>query len=285
MGVLEAHPPLRGDAAPKDHLSLAFRFENGRWRPVCQGNPYSGECNFEGANAPREWEVVFNGKRLGAIQTQGWQDSSAAYFYGALAIQSPEAPSIKESAAPFVAWFGAMSRRPLVAMLQPFQGPTTKPWRRVAGHVQPKDIGIAWPVFKARFPSIPNCKFDDNGKPLGKSRPATPRDIEVFDRIELPDGGYLIGVHAKEQYRDECAEYGDFTSDVWMFKPRRGPPRELQGFETNGWPYSLVLVDIGAFAGDGTTQAVFFYAGYNEDGYVLYYDNYRKKVRFTWRYH
>lgn len=78
--------------------------------------------------------------------------------------------------------------------------------------------------------------------------------------------------------------------DVWLFRGPGGDFRALpdqvwSDRETANFPPGLELVDTGDFAGDGGEEAVFFFSGYNFDGYILYYDNFRKAVRFGWNYH
>ena len=107
--------------------------------------------------------------------------------------------------------------------------------------------------------------------------------MTVFDHVRLLHEGVLLGVHAKSP--DDCAEEGGFASDFWVLKPLDGPAFVLAGFDVSGWGYSLKLVDVGTFSDDGSQQAVFAYSGYNEDGYVLYYDAFRKHIEFTWGYH
>jgi hypothetical protein len=63
------------------------------------------------------------------------------------------------------------------------------------------------------------------------------------------------------------------------------PGQEWSDREAINFTPNLKLVDAGDFTGDGGEEAVFFFSGYNFDGYVLYYDNFRKAVRFGWSYH
>jgi len=46
-----------------------------------------------------------------------------------------------------------------------------------------------------------------------------------------------------------------------------------------------MLLDVGDYDKDGKSEVLFWSSGYNEDGYVLYYDDFRKKVPFKWHYH
>jgi hypothetical protein len=286
LGVIEAQPAANAPSGSLAiaHLRLAFQYQRGTWTAICEGKSSSSRndgCAFERASERRGWSVLFNGRSLGPVETQGWRNSDYYSFTGALAIISSPIPTVPDSLAPFSSWVGEATRRPLVAVTSHQAGRDKPVWRREAPDSD--DAVAVWPLFKARVPTIPNCKFSDEGKPLGKGRPSGFADVIVFDRVRLSQGGYLLGVRAKGA--EECDESGGFTSDMWVMKPATGTAFALEGFDTTGWPYSLNLVDVGAFTSDSSIQAVFFYAGYNEDGYVIYYDGFRKNARFTWGYH
>jgi hypothetical protein len=286
VGVVEAQPDSNAEAAQaKDHLRVAFRYQGGRWAAVCEGKSSSRRnegCDLPKADEPLSWNVVFDGQVLGPVETRGWRNSDYYSFTGALALATAPAPSVEDAAAPFAAWWGQPAHRPLVAVHGSSGRQSQSTWRH--DKVRSTDAGLAWPFFKANVPTIPNCRFSDEGVPLGKPRPSTISDMTVFDRVQLTSGSVLLGVRAKGA--EECAEESGFGSAVWVVSPARGKPFALAGFDRTGWAYSLRLVDVGDFAGYGASgQAVFYYSGYNEDGYILYYDNFRKHVDFTWGYH
>jgi len=44
------------------------------------------------------------------------------------------------------------------------------------------------------------------------------------------------------------------------------------------------LVDAGDFDADGQSDLLFWHSGYNENGYVLLYDDPRCEAEYTWSY-
>ena len=286
VGVVEAQPDANADAAHAvDHMRVAFRYQDGEWASVCEGKSSSRRnegCDLPKAGEPLSWNVVFDGRELGPVETRGWRNSDYYSFTGALTIATSPVPSVKDTPASFAAWWGQPAHRPLVAVNGLVAHEAHSFWQHEK--VRAQDAGLAWPFFKAKVPTIPNCQFSDEGVALGKARPAVFADMTVFDRVRLANGGVLLGIHAKGA--EECAEDSGFASDLWVVLPARGKPFALGDFDGAGWAYSLNLVDVGDYAGDGASgQAVFYYSGYNEDGYILYYDNFRKHVDFTWGYH
>ena len=47
----------------------------------------------------------------------------------------------------------------------------------------------------------------------------------------------------------------------------------------------MELVDMGDYDGDGKTEHLFWYSGYNRDGYVLIYNDFTEKTEYLWSYH
>lgn len=47
----------------------------------------------------------------------------------------------------------------------------------------------------------------------------------------------------------------------------------------------MKLVDIGDFNGDGKPEILFWRTAYDQDGYVLFYDDFKKSLSCSWRYH
>ena len=45
------------------------------------------------------------------------------------------------------------------------------------------------------------------------------------------------------------------------------------------------LVDAADYDGDGKTEFLFWYGGYNQDGYLLFSNDFRRKTSFLWSYH
>ena len=80
---------------------------------------------------------------------------------------------------------------------------------------------------------------------------------------------------------------GEFVSKPFLLRAQ-SPLQSLRVPSKQGGdddPLSLTLLDAGDYDGDGKSEVVFFLSGYNEDGYALFYDSFRKFVFHTWSYH
>ena len=45
------------------------------------------------------------------------------------------------------------------------------------------------------------------------------------------------------------------------------------------------FVDAGDYDADGSSEVLFWYSGYNYDGYTLFYQDFTKCVHYRWDYH
>ncbi len=200
LGVVEAMPDASAppDAVATPHLRLAFRYQHGRWTAICEekraGKGNAG-CRLEEPDDAREWQVVFNGKPLGMVESKGWRDSKYYSFTGAQTITAGPIPEVTEPTASFSAWYGTASRRPLAAVAGEPQRSDIQRWSRETPTAA--DAALAWPIFRAKVPTIPSCNFSDEGKALGHSRKSRASDMEVFDRVSLSSGGHLLGLRAR----------------------------------------------------------------------------------------
>jgi len=83
----------------------------------------------------------------------------------------------------------------------------------------------------------------------------------------------------------KCDEPLTHATELWIYQSADGTLRILPGQRTQDGPASIQQVDFGDFGSNGEQEALFSLAAYNEDGYLLFYDDFRKVARLTWGYH
>jgi hypothetical protein len=128
-------------------------------------------------------------------------------------------------------------------------------------------------AFRSLVPNAYRCD-PDSGDPI--SFDYEREDLEVvWSVLNKVDGSQLVGVRLKPS-RNNCD----------------GPPEAswrtqtlLLDQEARNLGVDLVFVDAADFDANGDSEALFWYSGYNEDGYVLYSSGFTNQVRFTWNYH
>ena len=308
--VEESHVVGSPSGELETHLRLGFLSTTEGWRTVCNSRSThlnetrdfsepqplgflrttkewhavgNETCEFSEPQRLRKWSVWFNGKNIGQVSTSGWVNSDYHSKSGQLRITSTPIPRVGKRVAAFAGWGDVKKFRPLVALLAMRPGPS-KTW--TSSKPTPKDIDTVWPAFRRIIPEIPSCKYDKEGHYLRTERPIAKNNLEIFHVIRSDREEKLIGAHVARRFFKDCDGWGGSASDLWFFSEGNSQPRMISRQpQLDGWDSSQELVDIGDFDGDGRIEALFWFSGYNEDGYVLYFDRFKKSATFTWGYH
>jgi hypothetical protein len=270
------------------NLRLGFVRQKTEWAPICESKPAylpnDKGCAFTKPELEAKWQVFHRGSGIGEVKTRGWANLEFSPNTGLLHLVPQSPPRIGQRTGEYAGWSSTNTYRPLLAILGTTHEPTTS-WAPDARN--PELIDAIWPRFRTLVSQVPNCKFDDEGKPLGRARKVVKSDIELMSVYRNASGARLVGARVLRKISDQCHESSGFGSDVWFYLSvdKQIQIRELPGIEMKGWATSLVPVDFGDFDGDGNEEAIFWYSGYNADGYVLFYENFKRDVRFIWGYH
>jgi hypothetical protein len=98
-------------------------------------------------------------------------------------------------------------------------------------------------------------------------------------------GDALLKVVVRRDTFEECDGPREFPSQLWLYRDARGGVRALPG-QLEAMRADLVSpLEFNDLLHDGRDEVLFWAAGYNRGGYVLYYDRFRKSVKYLWSYH
>ncbi len=232
------------------------------------------------------WTIAFDGKNLGELDSEPISEPQAHpnSLKGPLYIHSIDTPLDKIPAAgkptsDFAGNFGTDVRRPLVVVSKPnFSDP--EHWKR-AILAQERTARIRT-AFRETFGHIRHC--DSSGEILQHDATIADSDLGVLKTYGSNDGSFIVETQLKDH---RCV----FNKEE----------RDLQLLEGNQWFYvnasgtvlflgrDWQLVDAGDYDGDGKSEVIFYVAEGEDDccvetvGYILFYDGFRKSVRFTWK--
>jgi hypothetical protein len=230
------------------------------------------------------WHIAFDGRNLGTVGTTdpGFHSDFASsypndYFLNLAPGQS--LPKIRNQEGGFGGWCSVPSLRPLFVVTRPnYRDPERwKPFRPSNG-----DKKLLLPqVRKIMAESL--CSGGTNGSdsdvPITAAQLAeiTTDNIVLRKSYRDRNGRELVSVGLETKYTEECyiEEYPYLGSAMFL---KAGEDVRFIGGE-------LQLVDAGDYDGDGKSEVVFWYSGYNQDGYVLYDDDFRQRANFLWNYH
>lgn len=230
------------------------------------------------------WNIAFDGRNLGTVGTTdpGFNSDFAwtyprDYFLDLAPDHSP--PELLNKEGGFGGWCNLPSLRPLVLVTRPnYRDPER--WKPFTPSNSYKNLLLPL-VRKIMAESL--CSGGTNGSdsdvPITAEQLAeiTTDNIVLRKSYRDRNGRELVSVGIETKYTEECyiEEYPYLGSAMFL---KAGENVRFIGAE-------LQLVDAGDYDGDGKSEAVFWYSGYDQDGYVLYYDDFRRHANFFWNYH
>ena len=246
-----------------------FKKDGSSWSPL------DSEHSAHGLIAPRmRWVVGLDGRQLAALETidPGFTPAySLTYARDRLLMIAPEArpPSIPNKGQQFTGWCQAPDHRPLAAVVD---GSVADPdaWKPLP--IKSGDAGKLFSAFREQAGAASLCP-DQSGKAVPFKYSA--KDVEVLRSHGDRSGRRLITLGLKT-HKDVCD----------------GPPEPawashtfLLSKKTTYLGRGLTVVDAADYDGDGKSEVLFWYTGYDEDGYVLLPGDGGQMTKFLWNYH
>jgi hypothetical protein len=176
----------------------------------------------------------------------------------------PLAPNVAEA---YGGWCDAPKNKPILLV----SGSTVMPEYRGTQPKNPPPMGALRKAFVKSLPEGKLCVNFDDPRPT-KIRES---DLRIKHDIILPGNRRLIALSLTRQLTECGSEIGGVEQPRWFVLERS--PRFIDASLTH-----VATADLDA---DGEPEHVFWFTGYNEDGYILFASNFRQPIRFTWKYH
>jgi hypothetical protein len=101
-------------------------------------------------------------------------------------------------------------------------------------------------------------------------------DLKIYNGYQSSNGSTLVSIGF---------DLGNYRCDGPLDAAWTPQWFHIQNNQISHIGNGMVLVDAGDYNGDGKSEILFWSSGYNEDGYVLYFDNLHQKVEYKWNYH
>ena len=266
VGVLE-QPQCRRDV--KTSVRVLFSKQEGQWVGLGSAKATRGIDISK-----LTWTVTADGRSLGLVRTTdpGFDNSYAWTYPRDRLLEISDGQSIPRIAnidKRFSGWCDEPSDRPLVVVSEPnFRDPNG--WRQFRS--APIYRQILFELFKANAGTALNCRSaEDSGEVFNYGID----DLTLHEAYQDHLGRKLISVSLKQDLNKCDGPPDKAWWKHWFFvdKTTRYVGSELE------------LVDVGDYDADGISELIFWHSGYNEDGYTMYYDEFRKRVDYYWNYH
>lgn len=130
-------------------------------------------------------------------------------------------------------------------------------------------------AFSASFGTNRLCLNYDDSKPIRLSV----ADLAVTETLQLRSGASLVALSLRRELTECKSERG---GDGGVGLPRWFL---VDGRHTRYLGDTLSFIAAADLDADGSAEYFFWYAGYNRDGYVLFYNKFKDQVRYLWSYH
>ena len=235
-------------------------------------------------NHPEEinWTIAFDGKKRGSVRSI--PNPEKIPFNKDVHVPKPQSGQslvLGKPSEDFSGWQSTLFNRPLVLVSNGSSNDSDgwKPLLPTADQTR-----LFKSKFRTEYPKVMNCK--DNEEPLPNPWPYNDADIKLLKGYRSNKGELLINMYLDG---GKCGINSEpFTAQLFLFRPDMSSihivarSNKSHSVEDN---LSLTLVDAGDYDDDGKSEVIFFVSGYNEDGYAIYYDSFRKNLSWTWGYH
>ena len=245
-------------------------------RKASNGGAFPSDCMDKpcvSSKYPREvtWTVGFDGKKLGQVSGRTQQEFGYYSEVGLQDIVAPASPpTIGARSRDYSGFLSTPVFRPLITNSYPFvKDPDF--WK--PAQLPAKTVAAVRHVFREQFPKVSNC---DNPDDINlKEWKYTDTNIRVLKSYKSRADWQLAQVRLEEYRCDGQAD--EPFGDQWYVVT---PKLEISFLDREMW-----LVDAGDYDNDGKSELVFSIDRYDQGGYELFYDDFKKHVSFEFSYH
>jgi len=228
-----------------------------------------------------DWVVALDGRSLGNLKSRMTKEEHGFNAYVHAPVAAGQQLTWGKPSVAFSGWQNTLFYRPMVLVSG---GKVEDPdqWKRF--QPSPEQIVALRSAFRAKFPKVVNCDKNEKPLPRGAWR-YTDAQVRIAGTYRSRNGDALVNMWLEG---GQCGvNDGPFASKPFLLRSNgalesiRMPSQKNADSDA----LSLALLDAGDYDGDGKSEVVFFVSGYNEDGFALFYDSFRKFVVSTWSYH
>ena len=269
IGFLEDHSTSQG--AGESELRVAFLRRRADWVPAAADPSDQTGLKLsitQDLQTSQTWRITDSGNVLGTASTEGWSSDESYSSLGLLRVKTT-VPFLGKRSAIYGGWTGGTPYAPMLALLGSDTVSAVR-WHRSPVHTS--DLRTVWQSFQKAVPKVPRC--DGKGAWIQPEPDTTAKDVEVTAAFVGPHGNRLICARLREDRLGPCDGVPDRSvSGFWFLVLPKGKVQILAMPEGDD---ALDLTPLDFAEVDGEAIAVFLGSGYDRDGYVLYYDGFRK---------
>lgn len=221
------------------------------------------------------WTIAFDGKNRGAITSYDPKQSFEnewTFSRDKLHNLIPSQKTLKiKSHSLFSGWCNSPTYRPIVLVSKEnYRDPQAwkpfKPKRNILNILLPKIEETISDVVMIDPDTYKKTPFQYQAK-----------DLTLFKSYKSLNNAKIIQVGFDIKNIDCGGEVDPECPSQWFYIDKDNNTIYLG--------VKLEVVDAGDYDNDGNSEVIFWHSGYNEDGYIMYYNNFENSATFSWKYH
>jgi len=265
LGIIEQHfHDWRVDSLNAFVIRVAFKKEAREWKPFpTDFSPPQASKPFYPATM--SWNICFDGRILGSLSSH---TPDVIRYYKDIGIHYiddvSKVPKIGKPGLDFSGWVGEPVHRPLVVCTSPFCADKDKwkPYKPTQADVSAV-LEFVRTNFTKSVSSLLAGKYRIEKSYLSRRNKLV--CISFDDEVPIP-------VDTSNIFESESGT----NSLAWF----------LLGDSSCVYLRSnMLLLDAGDYDNDGKVEVVFKFEEYDHDGYIFYYEDFRRMSEFGWIYH
>lgn len=285
VGFLEGpQTTAHGASSPisaRTHVRIAFRKDGAVWKPMASNFDTPSALSLASRAYPGsvQWTVVFDGRTLGNLASQNPGELHWYADIGTHVLTTKASPAVRTGAADFVYGSGDKAKiRPLLLISGADTSASSQwdPQGWKPSSLSPEERRLAIAAFRSKVAKSERCDIPEQ---------------EPIRRVSYSDNAVVI----TKSYRDDIGEvlFGarlndpkancDFFDDKAFFDYWFviGRQQRLRYLDSQMAPIDAADLDHSGYS------AWLFFTSRNEDddGYELFYDDFKRKAQFQWSYH
>ena len=275
IGVLE-QPQSCGEKKTLSARVLFYK-DGDKWRSLGVSAGSLPSTNWKIKSI--KWTVAYDSKNIGNIYIEEPIENKKYindWYYHRdklLKITSPSPPEIRNNSNSFSGWCSTPDIRPLVIVSKPnFNDP--EKWKPINPSSKIKET--LYPFLKVsvgRTNSI-RCEYEPNYHSVPYD--FKPQEIVLYKSYHSSINKDLVSIGLDLKKINCDGPPSPEWLSTWFL---------INGNDIDFIGREMELIDVGDYDGDGKPEFLFWYSGYDNDGYIIMYNDFREKTEYLWGYH
>lgn len=276
IGVLDQAQKCEGN----NNISARILFykEGNKWASIGVDALSKPSTNWD--IKPILWTVVYNGKNIGNVKIEEPKENIKYindWYYHRDKIHplSKEYNPllIENKSGAFSGWCMTPKYRPLTIVSKP-NYEDKEMWKKFNPQSDYKKLLFPFLKVSVGKINLMRCEGGPDSQPSPYNFDSN--ETEIYDSYKSNNNKKLVSIGIDHKAINCEDPLSPEWSDYWYLV--NGNNIDYVGSE-------MELVSAGDFDKDGKTEFLFWHSGYNEDGYILYYNDFKERVEYLWGYH